>query len=122
MKLIRFIGYYSIILGCAIMAMWMMILHNGDIPEGKTEMGFHLFSEFLMAIICLIGGFILLRRGSAVFNIIAHAMVIYSVINAAGYYAERGQGMMGILFIILFIVSLVILFIHLINSIQAEKK
>lgn len=104
------------------MAMWMMILLNGDIPEGKTEMVFHLISEFLMVLMCVMGGFVLLRRGSAVFNVVAHAMVIYSVINAAGYYAERGQGMMGILFIILFIVSLAILIIHLMISFRAVKK
>jgi hypothetical protein len=35
--------------------------------------------------------------------------VIYSVLNAAGYYLEKGEVLMASLFVILFLISLTIL-------------
>ncbi len=100
-------------LGTAILGLWIFILITGEIPEGPVEFTFHLISEFLMAIGCLAAGILMLRnsRSGSLIAVAAHAMVIYSVLNAAGYYGERGEIAFPILFMVLMAASAVVLFI-----------
>lgn len=108
-------GYYSVFIGISVIAMWLMILKNGSVPEGRTELSFHLFSEFLMASVCIVGGILLLRKNSLGKPVtsIGLGMVLYSVLNAAGYYGELGNTPMMIMFIFLFVLSMVALLINL---------
>ena len=103
------IGLYSIFLGVSVLIMWIFILLTEPLQEGKKEMVFHLFSELIMAVLCITSGFILLKKGKKYLNIAAHAMIIYSVINAAGYYIQRGDQLMTTFFVILFLISILIL-------------
>ena len=111
----RLISYYSIVLGFGIAGLWMIILKNDKITEGKTEMVFHIFSEFLMATICIISGIKLrMRHKRAVaLNIIGHSMIIYSVLNAAGYYSEKGEFLATTFFLVFLAVSVAIIFYNL---------
>jgi len=113
----KIISVYSIFLGLSVIGLWIMILKSGQISEGKKEMVFHLFSEFLMACLCILSGIkLLLRHNSAILvNVLAHGMVIYSVLNAAGYYGEKGSMPMTIMFLILFILSSAVIFTQLYN-------
>jgi hypothetical protein len=108
-------GYYSVFIGISVIAMWLMILKNGSVPEGRTELSFHLFSEFMMATICIVGGILLLRKNSLGIPVcsIGLGMVLYSVLNAAGYYGELGNTSMMIMFIFLFVLSTTALLINL---------
>ena len=119
----RLISYYSIILGFGIAGLWMIILKNSEIQEGKTEMVFHLLSEFLMAAICILSGFkLLMRHKSAVpVNIIGHSMIIYSVLNAAGYYAERGEILVMVIFLALLLISTTIIFYCMFHLIKISR-
>jgi len=113
-RIFKAIGIYSMILGAAVLVMWLMILSRETIGEGDTEMAFHLVSEFLMASLC-VGSGIFLAKGvnkGAMANLAGHSMVVYSVLNAAGYYAERGQGIMVPVFLVLLVLSASILAIH----------
>jgi len=114
----KIVAYYSIFIGISVIAMWIMILLTETPPEGKTELSFHLFSEFLMALLCLVSGSLLLREKpiSSWLNILGLGMVIYSVLNAAGYYGEKNEIPMMIMFIVLFILTTVALFLHLDNK------
>ncbi|HUX95333.1 MAG TPA: hypothetical protein VMV47_06345 [Bacteroidales bacterium] len=111
----KLIAIYSLILGFGITGLWVVIIRSGSIQEGKTEMIFHLFSEFLMAVLCILSGFkILMDHKSATdVNLIAHGMVVYSVLNAAGYYSEKGESAMVIMFILLLIISVTIILAHI---------
>ncbi len=113
-KAIRLVGYYSILLGVSVIALWIQILLNESIPEGKIEISFHLFSEFLMALLCLLSGFLLIndKPKGRLTNSAAHATVIYSLINAMGYYAERDAKIMLVFFVFLTVISLIILIFH----------
>lgn len=104
----KFIAYYSIFLGIAVLGMWIKILLIEKIPEGKIELNFHLLSEFLMAFVCIGAGIcILLKRKIGLqLSLIGHSMIIYSVLNAAGYYGQRQQIGMTIMFIMLLIISI----------------
>lgn len=111
----RIIAIYSMFLGVSVIGMWLMILNTQTIPEGQTELGFHLFSEFLMATLCLVSGFLLLKNKTIAvpLNFIGLAMVIYSVLNAAGYYGERGETPMMVMFTVLFLLTTAALFLLL---------
>ena len=95
--------------------MWLLILNNEKPPEGPVEMTFHLFSEFLMATICIVSGILLLKNNSMgkPINFIGLGMIIYSVLNAAGYYGERQNFPMVVMFIILCILSMIAIFVQL---------
>lgn len=110
----KLIAIYSIILGCSVLILWMTILLIEGMPEGKWQQVFHLTSEGIMALACLFSGFSSLR-GSPLSDpclIGSHAMVIYSVLNAAGYYAQNADPAMALLFVVLcFLSVLIIVFI-----------
>ena len=106
---------YSIILGTAILGMWIFFISTGEINEGKSEISFHLLSEFLMALLCITGGILYFKKGIYYVLIIANSMVIYSVLNAAGYYAEKGLLPAVIAFILLALCSSAILISLFVN-------
>lgn len=115
-KGLKIIGGYSCLLGLSVIAMWIQIILNESIPEGKTEITFHLVSEFLMALLCIVSGIMLIKEKlkGKITNVAAHAMMLYSLINAAGYYAEKGENSLVAIFIILAILSLLIIFFQII--------
>lgn len=105
------VGIYSILLGFAVLAMWGFLIIQGDIEEGLIEMGFHLYAEFIMAVILIVSGFMMLgkRPLSVETNMTGHAIVVYSVLNAAGYYGQRGEWSMVVFFIVLFLLSVAVI-------------
>jgi len=110
----KIIGYYSIFIGIAVIAMWTMILLTQTPPEGKTELTFHLFSEFTMALLCLLSGILILGNKpiGKFLNVLGLGMVTYSVLNAAGYYGESNELQMMIMFIVLFTLTSIALIIN----------
>lgn len=97
------LSVYSLIVGFGVIGIWVMILIEGNLKEGWMALGFHLFSEYLMALILLISGILMLRRiqiGIAL-NLIGLGMLLYSVINAAGYYGQEGNVPMLVMFVVL---------------------
>ena len=61
----RFIALYSVTLGFAVIGIWTFLLVFGLTGEGKIELGFHLYSEFVMAVVCIVSGFMLLGGRAA---------------------------------------------------------
>ncbi len=114
----RLIALYSLFLGIAILGMWGAILASSALPEGPVELTFHLISETLMALAALASGILILRgrRYGKMTGVAAHGMVIYSVLNAAGYYAERGERLLPALFILLMLGSAWSIFVLITSS------
>jgi hypothetical protein len=111
----KIVAYYSISIGVAVILMWIMILLRQEIPEGKIEMIFHLVSEFVMAFLILISGFMLIykHRMGKLLNIAGLGMVLYSVLNAAGYYGESDNAAMMIMFSLLFLFTFIAVILNL---------
>lgn len=116
----KLIAIFSIFVGFSVIGMWLMILKTQTPPEGKTELTFHLFSEFLMATVCIVGGFLQLLKAKYAkpMSIAGLSMVIYSMLNAAGYYGQRGETPMMVMFICLFGLSLISLIVLITNHKQ----
>lgn len=114
MKL-KFTAYYSIFIGLAVTALWIFIFTGGELPEGKTELAFHIASEMLMALVCIFSGVALIKQlnYSRRINIAGLGMLLYSVINAAGYYGQQKEHFIMAMFIGLFVLTLLAFIPHL---------
>lgn len=114
MRTHKLIGAYSFLLGSLVLAMWAFLLFQGKFPEGKIQLSFHLYAEFAMAVICIVSGimFWFNKPAGRETNMAGHAMVVYSVINAAGYYGELGNWLVVAMFLALFVISVTILSVH----------
>ena len=90
---------YSIIIGIAMMGMWLTLITTNQVPEINTEpirITYHLIGEFLTAILLLIGGFGLFTNRGWGFHVflIAMGMLLYTVIVSAGYYGQKNDMIM----------------------------
>lgn len=105
----RAIAIYSIFLGLSVIGLWLLLLCQGVQNEGRIELGFHLYSEFSMALICIIGGILFLKGKSFAIETMVggHAMIIYSTLNAAGYYGEKRENSTMLIFVALFMISVI---------------
>jgi len=106
---IRSIAYYCIVVGALMGIQWLFFLVTGNVPELETEplaIGFHLVAELVTAVALILAGIGLLRRASRALpvTLLALGMLLYTVINSAGYFAEQGVwvvvGMFGVLLIL----------------------
>ena len=104
---------YTIIIGIAMLCMWIFLLGKREVPDlttKPTQISFHLIAEFITAVMLLIGGFGLFSNQSwgIVIFYISIGMVIYSTINAAGFYGQLKDWPMFIMLIVFTIISLLI--------------
>lgn len=86
--------------------MWALLYLTGEIPELTTaplEIGYHLFAEGLTAGLLLIAGYGLFRDRpwAASVHPLALGLLLYTVINSTGYYAQRGDVAMVGMFTVL---------------------
>jgi hypothetical protein len=98
--------YYSVFIGIAMLGMWTGLLVSGQVPELETEpisTSFHIFAEFLTATLLITGGFGLLTNRSWGFQVylVSMGMLLYAVLNACGYYAQKNEWVMGYMFMVL---------------------
>jgi len=103
---------YIIIIGIAMLSMWIFLLGKREVPElttKPTQIYFHLVAELLTSITLIIGGIGLIMNqswGVALF-FISIGMAIYSTINAAGFYGQLKDWPMFIVLIVFTIISLI---------------
>jgi hypothetical protein len=98
--------------------MWMIILSSQKTEEGGIAMSFHLISEFIMALLSIAGGIFLLSKkddGSPL-SCFALGMILYSVLNAEGYYAQRRELPFMILFIALTLLTVLAFALLFLNA------
>ena len=111
---------YAIFIGVAIIGLWIMLILKKQIPELETEpieIYFHISAEMLMGIISVVSGIIVLvdlSWGSLLF-LISSGFCLYSVVNSAGYYAQRKNWPFIGLFSTIFIMSSVLSIFHIIT-------
>jgi len=79
-------------------------------------------SEFAMAVICLVSGIMLLKnmKFARMTNMAGLAMVVFSTINAAGYYGQKGETPMMVMFIVMAVVSIAVICGHY-YSVSSER-
>jgi hypothetical protein len=92
----RFVAWYSILVGVFMLAQWGFTLGTGQAPEVNSEpirLAFHLVAEFATAAMLILSGIGLLRRTpwAGLLSAVALGMLLYTVIVSPGYFAQQGQ-------------------------------
>ena len=113
MKFRRAAAMYSIIVGFAMIGIWIMLLVTRQDPQLQTELqtmpfaiGMAITSDFLTAAVLLAGGFGLIMNHEWAVKVFLLSMgfLFYSIVNAAGLYGQRGDfafiGMFAVIFIL----------------------
>ncbi len=105
----KVVSGYSIVIGLSIFGMWAMFWITGNIPELETEplrAGSHLIAELTTAGLLIFGGITLIRKWKYALNLfqVSMGMLIYTLIQSPGYFAEQDEfafvGMFSVLLII----------------------
>ncbi|KTG28346.1 hypothetical protein [Haloferax profundi] len=92
----RLVAVYALVVGVAILGLWVGLVVTNQATELRTEpfsMFTHLVAEGLTAV-TLLGAGIGLVRGTVwarPLSLVAFGMLLYAVINSAGYYAQIGE-------------------------------
>jgi len=100
MKLRKTAAIYSIVVGLAMIGAWIMLFMTGQDAELQNSLqtepitlGLHLAAEFLTSIVLLVAGIGLFtdRSWAVKVFLLSIGFLTYSVVNAAGFYAQRGD-------------------------------
>ncbi len=102
---------FSILVGIAILAVWLLLYLTNSIPELETEpirIGLHLAAELATGAALLAAGIGFWRnaRWAPRLHWLAMGALLYTLIQSPGYYAQMGEYAMVIVFAILFAVTL----------------
>ena len=113
-------GIYAIVIGIGIIGLWLMLYRTKQIPELETEpiaIAFHMTAEMTMGILSLLSGIFLLigLSWAPYFFILAMGLVIYAIVNSAGYYGQKKQRSIVIMFGIILITSVILVILILIS-------
>ena len=95
-----------------------MLLRARQVPELETEpvaIKFHITAEMVMGGLSLISGIFLIigLSWAPYLFILAMGLIIYAVINSAGYYGQKKQWLFVIMFGIILIVSICLVFLNI---------
>jgi hypothetical protein len=104
-----FVAWSLVVVGALMALQWLGFLVTGNVPELQTEpvaIGFHLAAEAATAVLLMIAGVRLLQARGPRWGLIAVGMLIYTVINSAGYFAEHGAWGMVAMFGVLLVVAI----------------
>lgn len=92
----RFAAWSALVIGTTMLAQWVFFIVAGQVPEFETEpiaIVFHLVAEFATAGALLVSGILLLRRArhAVELALVAFGMLVYTSVNAPGYFAQLGE-------------------------------
>jgi hypothetical protein len=102
---VRFVAWFQVVVGVAVVVLWVGLLTTGQVPEvteGRVDIWFHIVAELVMAGLLISAGAALLRRAqhAALLSALALGWLAYSAVNSPGYYAQTGEwaavGMFGL--------------------------
>ena len=97
-----FSAIFAIAVGLMMIGQWTLTIARGQVPgpeddavagRGRVEMTFHWIAEFVTAIALILGGLgLIMKWGAGVeLFLVAAGMLIYAVVNSAGYFAQQRQ-------------------------------
>ena len=91
-----FYAGFAVLVGLSMIAIWIMLLITNQVSELVTSpltITFHLIAEFVTGISLIVGGIALYGKhvlGVKIY-LVSLGMLLYTVINSSGYYAQRGD-------------------------------
>lgn len=110
MKIVKIAAVYSIIIGIAMLGMWVVFLATGQVPELQTkffEITLHIIAEVATALALVLGGYGLFTSKKWGFQayMFSMGMLLYTLIVSPGYYLQRGDAVMTGMFAAFFVIA-----------------
>lgn len=103
------VAFYSILIGIFMIGFWSYAVISDIIPaeEKPWAITFHLFSEFSTSILLIVSGAGLWFNmdWGKYLSLLALGMLLYIVIYSPGYYLQKNNLPMAIMFIILVVLT-----------------
>jgi len=103
------VAIYSILIGVFMIGFWSYAVISDIIPaeEKPWAITFHLFSEFSTSILLIVSGASLWFNmdWGKYLSLLALGMLLYIVIYSPGYYIQKNNLPMGVMFIILIVMT-----------------
>ena len=116
MKYRKTASVYAIIVGLGMIGIWTLLLITGQDPQLQYELqtipvsiSMAIVSDFLTAGVLLVAGIGLIRNRNWAVKVFLLSMgfLFYSVVNAAGFYGQRGDLPFVVMFTVIFILALI---------------
>ncbi len=108
----RFAGLYGILVGIVILAQWTFFLGTAQVPELESapfEFISQLAAEFMTSMVIIASGIGVLqdKQWARRAYLLASGMVIYSVVDSAGYFIQLGKWPLAIMFVVLLVLTVI---------------
>ena len=109
------VGIYAVLIGLLIIGLWISLLSAQQVPELKPAsyaprlITYHIVAELLTASVLIISGVGLLLGSywANMLSAVSLGMLLYSVINSPGKYAQENNLPMVVIFTIITILTVV---------------
>lgn len=109
------VGIYAVLIGLLIIGLWISLLSAQQVPELKPAsyaprlITYHIVAELLTASVLIISGVRLLLGSywANMLSAVSLGMLLYSVINSPGKYAQENNLPMVVIFTIITILTVV---------------
>ncbi len=114
MKSRKVAAFFALIIGVGMIALWVMLIITKQVEEFQNipyEITMHLCGEFMTAVLLIIASVLIFaksERGQNMFNIASGAL-LYTVIVSSGYYMQRNEYSMVIMFTVILLFTLFLL-------------
>ncbi|MDD4876364.1 MAG: hypothetical protein PHQ86_04440 [Dehalococcoidales bacterium] len=119
-----FAAIYAIVIGIAMITQWTITIIRHEIPKpkddpvsgrGSFDMAFHWTAEFLTALILIVAGISLISETtwSSKIYLVGTGMLIYTVINSPGFFAQQRKWSMVAMFAVIIILTIISLILVL---------
>ena len=118
-----YLAIVPILIGAGMLAFWAVAVANRRVPEieaGGIEIWFHIVAEVVTGIVLIAGGVAVLRDGETLFAIVLSSlslgMLTYTLIVSPGYYVERRNLPLIIVFAGFWVVTIPAIIFRLVGS------
>ncbi|MFO7537182.1 MAG: hypothetical protein R6X32_03890 [Chloroflexota bacterium] len=111
MNQFRVVASFCLFVGSMMVIQWLFFLLSGSVPElvsAPLAIAFHLAAEGSTAVLLIVAGIALWRQWPWALpaTLLALGMLIYAMVNSAGYFAQQAEWVMVAMFGLLLLVTL----------------
>ncbi len=122
LKFNKVAAFFSIIIGVAMMGLWLLLYITSNIPELTAEpirISMHILAEVVTAVMLILGGIGILTgmKWAKEIYLLSMGMLIYTLIQSPGYYMESED--YG--FVIMFVIMLALAILMIIRMVPPKK-
>jgi peptidoglycan/LPS O-acetylase OafA/YrhL len=101
---------FAFVAGAFLIILWAWLVLTGEVPDYDMHpiaATLHVIAELLTGVALVAAGYALVTRKSWAHKayLVGAGMLLYALVQAAGYYAENGPGSMVVVFVLLMVLA-----------------